>query len=374
MSSVAVSRLAVDDEPDLRRDLVVDQVASIARRELAPIAADIDDGTVYPADLLRRLGDAGAWGSHRPNDDGAADLRCAVQSIAALGEVCGATAFMAWCQNTLVWYAANSGNPALAGFTNDVAAGKILGGTGLSNPMKSFFGIERLKLRGRKVEGGYVVRGALPWVSNLGADHFFGTIFEIEDRPGEIVMFLADCSDPAVTLQPCKPFLAMDGTGTYSVQFRDAFISSDHILAEPAGPFVKKIRSGFILLQAGMALGLIRDCVAIMNEVAAPLGHVNRYLPQQPVDFGEMLSDLESETMELAADPYNADDSYWRRVLALRLRLGEASVAAAHTAMLHCGARGYLKSHRVQRRLREAYFVAIVTPATKQLRKMLAEV
>ena len=374
MSSVAVSRLAVDDERDLRRDSIVDQVASIARRELAPIAADIDDGTVYPADLLRRLGDAGAWGSHRPNDDGAADLRCAIQSIAALGEVCGATAFMAWCQNTLVWYAANSGNPALAGFTNDVAAGKILGGTGLSNPMKSFFGIERLKLKGRRVDGGYVVRGALPWVSNLGADHFFGTIFEIEDRPGEIVMFLADCSDPAVTLQPCKPFLAMDGTGTYSVQFRDAFISSDHILAEPAGPFVKKIRSGFILLQAGMGLGLIRDCVAIMDEVAAPLGHVNRYLPQQPVDFGVMLSDLESETMELAADPYNADDSYWRRVLALRLNLGEASVAAAHTAMLHCGARGYLKSHRVQRRLREAYFVAIVTPATKQLRKMLAEV
>lgn len=372
MSSAAVSRLAVDDEPDLRRDSIVDQVASIARRELAPIAADIDDGSVYPADLLRRLGDAGAWGSHRPND-GAADLRCAVRSIAALGEVCGATAFMAWCQNTLVWYAANSGNPALAGFTNDVATGKILGGTGLSNPMKSFFGIERLKLKGRKVEGGYVVRGALPWVSNLGADHFFGTIFEIEDRPGEIAMFLADCSDPAITLQPCKPFLAMDGTGTYSVQFRDAFISSDHILAEPAGPFVKKIRSGFILLQAGMGLGLIRDCVAIMNEVAAPLGHVNRYLPQQPADFGEMLSDLESETMELAADPYNADDSYWRRVLALRLSLGEASVAAAHTAMLHCGARGYLKSHRVQRRLREAYFVAIVTPATKQLRKMLAE-
>src|ERR1700675_140350 len=141
MSSVAVSRLAVDDEPDLARDSIVDQVASIARRELAPIAADIDDGTVYPADLLRRLGDAGAWGSHRPNDDGAADLRCAIQSIAALGEVCGATAFMAWCQNTLVWYAVNSSNPPLvADFANDVATGKILGGTGLSNPMKTFFG------------------------------------------------------------------------------------------------------------------------------------------------------------------------------------------------------------------------------------------
>ena len=45
--------------------------------------------------------------------DGAADLGCAIQSIAALGEVCGATAFMAWCQNTLAWYVTNSGNPAL---------------------------------------------------------------------------------------------------------------------------------------------------------------------------------------------------------------------------------------------------------------------
>ena len=67
------------------------------------------------------------------------------------------------------------------------------------------------------------------------------------------------------------------------------------------------------------------------------------------------------------------DDDYWRTVVELRLEAGDASVAAAHAAMLHCGARGYLMSHRAQRRLREAYFVAIVTPATKQLRKMLAD-
>ena len=372
MNPVAASRLTVVEENDLPPTSIADAVASIARRDLAPLAADIDSGTVYPAELLRRLGDAGAWGSHRPNN-GAADLRCAIRSISALGEVCGATAFMAWCQNTLVWYAVNSGNPALAGVADNVSTGKILGGTGLSNPMKSFFGIERLKLKGRRVDGGYVVRGALPWVSNLGPDHLFGTIFETEDRPGEIVMFLADCSDPAITLQPCKPFLAMDGTGTYGVQFRDVFVPDALILAEPAGPYVKKIRAGFILLQAGMGFGLIRDCIAIMNEVDGPLGHVNRYLDQRPVDFQQLLSDLESEAMELARDPFNPDDDYWRHVVELRLKIGEASVAAAHAAMLHCGARGYLMSHRAQRRLREAYFVAIVTPATKQLRKMLAD-
>jgi len=294
MGSLAASRLAVED--DLPSASIADQVALIARKNLAPQAAAIDEGTVYPDELLRRLGDVGAWGSHQPKNgakNGAADLRCAIQSISALGEVCGATAFMAWCQNTLVWYAANSDNSKLlARFGDKFATGQILGGTGLSNPMKSFFGIEKLKLRGRKVEGGYIVRGALPWVSNLGPDHFFGTIFEREDEPGGTVMFLADCSDPAITLQPCKPFLAMDGTGTYGVQFRDVFVSDDLILAAPAGPFVKKIRAGFILLQAGMALGLIKDCIAIMDEVAAPLGHVNRYLPQQPVQFRELYAEF----------------------------------------------------------------------------------
>jgi alkylation response protein AidB-like acyl-CoA dehydrogenase len=77
--------------------------------------------------------------------------------------------------------------------------------------------------------------------------------------------------------------------------------------------------------------------------------------------------------MMLAATPFDTSNAYWRGVVDLRLRAGDAAVAAAHAAMLHCGARGYLKSHRAQRRLREAYFVAIVTPATKQLRKMLAD-
>src|SRR5207344_698841 len=209
MGSLALSRVEAADRP---APTIADEVARIARQELAPLAGAIDAGSVYPAELLRGLGKVGAWSSHVPLD-GPADLRCAIQSMAAIGEVCGATAFMAWCQNTLVWYVANSTNLKLASrFGDAFARGRVLGGTGLSNPMKSFFGIEKLKLKGRKVEGGYVVRGALPWVSNLGTDHYFGTIFEREDAPGGgtakggpgIVMFLADCANPAITLQPCK--------------------------------------------------------------------------------------------------------------------------------------------------------------------------
>jgi hypothetical protein len=45
---------------------------------------------------------------------------------------------------------------------------------------------------------------------------------------------------------------------------------------------------------------------------------------------------------------------------------------AANSALMHQGARGYLMQSEVQRRVREAQFVAIVTPAIKHLRKEMA--
>ena len=349
---------------------VLASVRTAVQTDLQPLVSDIDDG-LYPGEFMRSIGHAGAYRMHTgPNTD----LNATIESMALISEACLSTSFMSWCQNALVWYILNSDNEALKSrYLAKAASADILGGTGLSNPMKALYGIETLKLKGKKVEGGYLVRGVLPWVSNLGSDHIFGAIFEDEDAPGHTVMCLIDCASNNVNLKPCEPFLGLDGTGTYAVQIRDHLVTEDQILADPALPYVKKIRAGFVLLQAGMAIGLVRDCIAMMEGVKPSLGHVNSFLDVQPEDIGEQLADLEAEVQELARSPYDTSDTYWRRVLKMRLAGGEASVAAAHHAMLHCGARGYVKRHRCQRRLRESYFVAIVTPATKQLRKMIAE-
>ncbi len=55
----------------------------------------------------------------------------------------------------------------------------------------------------------------------------------------------------------------------------------------------------------------------------------------------------------------------------LRIAGSELALKAANAAMLHLGAKGYLLRNPAQRRLREAYFVAIVTPAIKHLKKEL---
>jgi len=356
------------------RPSVTDAVRAIASTELAPVVRKVDAEGFYPEAVMRGFGRAGAYAQHLPGLSPKLDLGAAIDAMAVAGERCLSTAFCMWCQDALAWYIFASANDELkATLGRRVAAGEALGGTALSNPMKTFFGIEPIRLKGKRVDGGYVVRGALPFVSNLGDDHYFGAVFEVEEEPHHFVMAVVPCASEGLRLGANTKFVALDGTRTFAVQMRDVMIPDALVLADPVDDYIKRIRAGFVLLQSGMAIGLIRDCVVMMQQMKGPLGHVNKYLDVQPEALAEQLDAMETTVARLAATPFEADPDYWRAVIEARLLAGEASVAAAHAAMLHCGARGYVATATAQRRLREAYFVAIVTPATKQLKKMLAD-
>jgi hypothetical protein len=368
MLDVATAARIAPSAPD-----VVGAVRAIAARELAPIVRKIDAEGFYPEAALRAFGRAGAFAAHLP-DGGPPDLVTAIRAMAAAGEHCLSTSFCMWCQDALGWYIFASDNTALkSALGRRVAAAEALGGTALSNPMKTFFGIETIRLKAHRVAGGFRVRGALPFVSNLGDDHHFGAVFEVEDEPKRFAMAIVPCAADGLTLSGNTKFVALDGTRTFAVQMRDVLIPDELVLADPSDAFIKRIRAGFVLLQAGMAFGQMRGCIALMEQTKGPLGHVNKFLDQQPEEFAETLDALEAQVERLAATPFETDPGYWRAVIEARLAAGEATVAAAHAAMLHCGARGYVANGAAQRRLREAYFVAIVTPAIKQLKKMLAD-
>jgi len=355
---------AADGEVSLTRRERVDEIVAT---QLAPLVRRIDEGE-YPEAVLRALGDAGAYSAHA-SDPG--DLFASIDAMARVGKACLATAFCMWCQDALGWYLANTANETLRRrLLPEVAAGRVLGGTGLSNPMKTAAGIEPMRLRGRAVSGGFVVDGTLPWVSNLGPSHPFGMVFEVEGRQ---VMALVDCSMQGLRLGDGARFLALDGTRTRSVVFRDVFVPDSLVLADPAAPFLARIKCGFILLQTGMGLGLIRGCIDLMRRSDEVCGHVNAFLEDRPDLFEDAAGKLGAEIRLLAKTPHESDRDYQRAVLAARLAASEWTLRAAQAAMLHAGAKGYVAGAAAQRRLREAYFVAIVTPAMKHLRKELAD-
>lgn len=347
--------------PEVPRD-----VAGVVRDELAPIVGAIDGG-LYPDGVLRGLGAAGAYAHHTQGTP--EGLIRAVEAMAAVGATCLSTAFCVWCQDALAWYLAHGDSLARDRHLADIANGVRLGGTGLSNPMKAFAGIEPLALTGRRVPGGYRVRGRLPWVSNLGPGHPFASIFALDD--GRRVMAVFAAGQEGVAIAANARFVALEGTGTYTVMVRDAFVPDDDVIAPDAAAFVPRIRNGFVLLQAGMGLGLARGVAALMRADGRG-SRDGAALPLGAEGIDARAADLWTRFVHAAERHADPAAGAFRETLRLRLDISWLALEAAQAAMLQFGARGYLEGSEPFRRLREAQFVAIVTPSVKHITRELA--
>jgi len=350
---------------------LIDAVRAMAQGPLAARAQAIDEGA-YPIDLIQQLAKMGAMSAHIDQPGQPGNYVTAILAMAEVGKVCGASSFLMWQQAVSALYLFGSENPAMNGERlQRHLAGEIIGATGMSNPMKGFAGIEKILLKATPVEGGYLINGTLPWVSNLAPEHSLGTVATVEGAPE--IMFMLPCNAPGVTLKHCPKFSGMEGTATFAVQCKDVFIGASEMLANPCLPYLKRIRGAFLLLQCGIAAGIIQGAIDSMWKVEDQLGHVNQFLDDRPDQLQAELDDLVGTVVKLCETPYDPSDAFYLDVVNARLAGGELSLRAANAALMHQGARGYLMCSDVQRRVREAQFVAIVTPAIKHLRKQAAD-
>ena len=360
-----------------RPEAFLADITSITNEKIRPLVQAIDQEGLYPETALKELAAAGAMSAHLAHPYGQSDVGLAIRSIAAVSRVCGATGFMMWCQSVCGLYLQQSQSAVLNTILlSEHVQGKRLGGTALSNPMKSYAGIEGFLLKATPVKGGFTVSGTLPWVSNLGQDHYCGAIASVDgedrkDHEAEL-MFLLRCDAPGVTLRECPNFSGMEGTATYALHLKSYFVPDEDVIANPAKPLIRRIRGGFVLLQCGMAAGVVQGAIDSMWAVEEQLGHVNQYLEDRPASLQAELDGLLARILDLARTPFDDSDAFFVNVLDVRAHGAELSLRAAQSALLHQGARGYLMSSEVQRRIRESHFVAIVTPAIKHLRSEMA--
>jgi hypothetical protein len=355
---------------------------TLINKDLAPIVNRIDQDGLYPAEFLRALGSIGGFRSPILSEFGGSwtgnlsSLTETLKTMTQIGECCLSTAFAYWCHTACSRYIQLSDNQATkTRYLPLLARGTLLGGTGLSNTLKSACDIEKFLLSAQPVEGGYLVNGTLPWVSNLGQEHIFVTGCPV-DADGRLVFFIVSCQQKGFSLKQGAHFTALEGTGTFACQFKNVFISDDHVLVDPENSlnYLKRIQSGMILAQLGMGFGLIRDCIRVIRRTGRTHDHINCFETHQADTLDALLKETEERAFDLAELADLLPEGLQRErlitdIMKVRLKGGELSLIAAQTAMLHQGAKGYLKNSVAQRRLRESYFVAIVTPSLKHLRR-----
>ncbi|MEL6931381.1 MAG: acyl-CoA dehydrogenase family protein [Cyanobacteria bacterium J06600_6] len=366
--------LATEKTPSINQTIADLKVAS--QKKLASQVKCIDEGK-YPREFMSQIGSLGGFAQTVAVDCGGVglEIKTALQVIETVSETCLSTGFISWCQIATAWYIQNGESEYLKReILPDIAAGKAMAGTGLSNPMKHFAGIEKIALTATKTNGGYTVNGMLPWVSNLGKEHYLAIAAKIADTDDYMMAVVKE--DFAGLAFKCNAhFIGLEGTGTYSCVFRDVFVPDEWVLAAPCEAYVNRIKPGFILTQVGMGLGLVQSCLELITRANRQLGKVNCFLDDCDEDIERDLTIARFKAYDLADEIVNQQDKldsdYLAAVIQSRLTASELSLRASQAAMLHAGARAYLSGSPQERKLREAYFVAIVTPAIKQLKKML---
>jgi ABC-type taurine transport system ATPase subunit len=128
----------------------------------------------------------------------------------------------------------------------------------------------------------------------------------------------------------------------------------------------------WLTLEENVGFGVVEGCLKTLRESNVTHAHVNALLDDQEADLQTELVALQTQADALARQA-QAGAVAILPVLKLRAAASELALRAANSAVLHAGARGYLMRHPAQRQLREAVFVAIVTPALKHLRKEIRD-
>ncbi|WP_066800811.1 acyl-CoA dehydrogenase family protein [Moraxella oblonga] len=342
----------------------LDNITSLANTYLAPKVMEIDQG-YYPLMELEKLGKAGLFAPHLNEYDNRFDL--AILANANVGRVCGTSAFVTWCHQVMGLYLDQSQNTSLKSLLDTHKVADTFGGTALSNPMKSWAKIEPMILTAKPCDGGYVVSGTLPWISHIAPRQYCGAVAKIDGADDEVFFVLSFDDDRMGQwqLHECPDFSGMQGSGTLRIELNNYVVQASQIIASPCKDFITRIRGAFVLMQMGIGAGVIMGAI---DDIKQGTAVSNAFLEDQAGTLSVELDRLVAKTIALAKTPFETHKDFFLDVLSVREQGALLALKATQSALLHQGAKGYVMSASPQRRVREAHFVAIVTPAIKHIR------
>lgn len=340
---------------------------SLIKEHLKPVVKKVDTEAFYAEDYLLELGYKGFFNSKGCSEQEILEKEAML--VEKTSELCMTTGFNLWCHLAALTYIRNCDNEYLKReLLPCLENGECLGGTGLSNPIKYYSGLDKLHLKAERTKDGYTISGNLASVSNLKENHWFGVIASINDD--EEVMAFVPCNAEGLKLKEKSDYIGVNGSATYACKFTDVFIPDDWVIAHDAEPFVDQIRPTFLLYQAPLGLGVTSAVIRAMQKAPKKMGNANEYLSVQPDEIEEQYAALSTRMHELLRSDNLMEEV--KEIMQLRLDVDEMTIEAAHGNMLYHGGAGYLKNSHPSRRLRETYFLLNLTPTVKHLEKELS--
>ena len=363
-------------------NLLRQNVADFAAREIAPRAAEIDRENTFPQELWQRLGELGLLGVTIDPTFGGAGMGYLEHTV-AMEEISRASgsvglsygAHSNLCVNQIF---RNGTEAQKAQFLPDLVSGVKIGALAMSEH-NAGSDVTSMQLRAEKTGDHYILNGSKMWITN-GPDADILVVYAKTDPSADahgITAFIVEKGLDGFSTGPKLDKLGMRGSNTCELIFQDCMVSQDRVLGmENKG--VSVLMSGLdyerVVLSGG-PLGLMQACL----DIVLPYVHDRQQFGQAIGTFqliqaklADMYTTLNACRAYVYAVAQACDRGQTTRKDAAGAILysAERATQMALDAIQLLGGSGYVNEYATGRLLRDAKLYEIGA-GTSEIRRML---
>jgi butyryl-CoA dehydrogenase len=346
--------------------LVLEMVRSFAEKEIKPVAARMDHDSVFPAELVTKLGELGLLAVFVPVELGGSGMDF-MSYILALEEISKAWASLGVImslENSLIcetlWKFGSDSQQRK--YLPAVASGKWLGCYGLTEPGAGS-DAGAIQTQAIKQRDEFLINGGKMFIT-CGKQANFAIIYAVTDKArGKqgISAFIVEKDAPGFSVGKIEDKLGLRASDTAELLFQDCRVPRGNLLgAENQGFSIAMAtldvgRIGIAAQAVGIAQGCLDQALVHAkqrHQFGQPIGNF------QAIQW--MLADMATEIAAArlltyrAAALYQQGGKVTKEAAMAKLFSSEAANRAAYKAMQIFGGYGYMKDFEVERLFRDA--------------------
>ena len=361
---------------------VLDMLHDFCVKEVAPIAAEIDENERFPEETWHKLADMGMMGVAYPEEYGGAGLSYVnyIGVCEELAKHCATTSVMVSAHSSLCcWPIAEYGTEEQKQkYLTKLASGEWLGAFGLTEPGAGTDAAMQKTVAEDKGDH-WVLNGSKIFITNAGFAHVF-VVFAMTDKSQGtkgISAFIVERDFPGFKVGSHEKKMGIRGSSTCELVFEDCIVPKENLLGE--------VGKGFKVAMTTLDGGRIGIGAQALGIAQAAIDDTVKYTKER-IQFGKRISQFQNTQFQLAdmqakvdaarlliyrAAQAKQDHEPYSHLAAMgKLYASEAASDVTRRGLQLVGGYGYTREYPFERYMRDAKITEIYE-GTSEVQRMV---
>ena len=350
---------------------VLDMLHDFCLKEVAPIAAEIDETERFPEETWHKLADMGMMGIAYPEEVGGAGMSYVtyIGACEELAKHCATTSVMVSAHSSLCcWPISEYGTEAQKEkYLSKLCSGEWLGAFGLTEPGAGTDAAMQKTVAEDKGDH-WVLNGSKIFITNAGFANVF-VVFAMTDKSlgtKGISAFIVESSFPGFSVGKHEEKMGLHGSPTAEIVFTDCIVPKENLLGQEGKGFkiaMQTLDGGRIGIAAqalGIAEGAMEEAMAYTKGRVQFGKPISKFQNTQ-FTFADMA--MRSEAGRLltyqAAVLKGEGKRFTKEAAMAKLFCSEHAMLTTTKALQMFGGYGYTKDYPLERMMRDAKITEI---------------